>query len=104
MAIDDYPADLVAAQHELTQVRTDLHALYTKLPWSVEPLPAFSDQEIWRPRTRPESPGWPDADQAEVARLRGRELELATTIMTHPHWATVDPSARHAARMALKHV
>ncbi|WP_435835382.1 hypothetical protein [Streptomyces avermitilis] len=35
------PGDLIAAQQELNQVRSDLTALYKRLPYSVEPMEAW---------------------------------------------------------------
>lgn len=100
----EYPAALVTAQRELDDVRAQLAALYERLPWSVQPADGFSDVEIWRPRVRPASPGWPEDDQAAVGRLRAREVDLAARVVTDPYWQTIDTGARHAARMALKHL
>jgi hypothetical protein len=42
-------------------------------------------------------------DAAEIARLRAREVELATTIVTHAYWSSFAPTDVLAARDALKH-
>ncbi|MFF5717940.1 hypothetical protein [Streptomyces buecherae] len=99
----EFPRDLLAAQEELHQVRARLLALYERLPWSVEPAPGFRDQELWRPRERPDSPGWSEQERTEVAELRERELALATTVSQHPFWTTLSGPRVPAGRMALKH-
>ncbi|WP_328980627.1 hypothetical protein [Streptomyces canus] len=84
----DFPQDLTEAQDELRQVRADLQTLYRRVPWSVEPLDAWETHEnAWRPSSRPTSPGWEPQDAAEIARLRAREVELATAIVTHAYWS-----------------
>ncbi len=52
---------------------------------------------------RPASPGWDSQDATEIARLRKRELELATAIVTHPYWSEFTAADVLAARTALKH-
>ncbi|MFE6775032.1 hypothetical protein [Streptomyces sp. NPDC057702] len=99
----EFPRDLLAAQDELHQVRARLLALYGRLPWSVEPVAGFADRDLWRPRERPDSPGWPTEERAEVAELRERELTLAATVSQHPFWATLSGPRVPAGRMALKH-
>ncbi|MET7801428.1 hypothetical protein [Streptomyces decoyicus] len=57
----DFPKDLLDAQLELHRVRADLAALYTRLPWSVEPLPGWRHtrgQGYYYEAERAESPGW----------------------------------------------
>lgn len=100
----EFPNDLLAAQEELHQVRARLLALYERLPWSVEPASGFKDHDLWRPRERPDSPGWSEDERAEVAGLRKRERELAETVSTHAYWATLEGPQVPAGRMALKHV
>ncbi|WP_331724745.1 hypothetical protein [Streptomyces canus] len=100
----DFPQDLTDAQDELRQVRADLQTLYRRVPWSVEPLDAWETHEnAWRPASRPASPGWNPQDAAEIARLRTRERELATAIVTHPYWNNFAAADVLAARTALKH-
>lgn len=100
----DFPQNLTDAQDELRQVRADLQTLYRRVPWSVEPLDAWETHEnTWRPSSRPASPGWDPQDAAEIARLRKRERELATAIVTHLYWSNFASADVLAARTALKH-
>ncbi|MBH1934161.1 hypothetical protein I5Q34_07600 [Streptomyces sp. AV19] len=100
----DFPRSLRQAQLELHQVRADLAALALTLPWSAEPMPAWSTPSgHWRPSSRPESPGWTEEEQQQVNALRDRARELSITISTHPFWGTVEPGRVIEARMALKH-
>ncbi|MEU4898240.1 hypothetical protein AB0B12_38035 [Streptomyces sp. NPDC044780] len=99
----DFPEDLLTAQEELHRVAHALNMLYGRLPWSVEPHPGFSDPDIWRPRQRPATEGWPEEDQAEVQRLRDRQRELTITVATHLFWQTLEGPERVTARMVLKH-
>ncbi|MGA5078645.1 hypothetical protein ACPC37_13715 [Streptomyces griseoincarnatus] len=98
----DFPSDLRAGQEELHQVRAELSALLKRLPWSVEPLDGFSDDNGWRRVERPASPGWTEDEQAEVEKLRRREHELAVFVSTHRYWAELTGSDRVYARSALK--
>ncbi|MFF4754023.1 hypothetical protein ACWD5R_21275 [Streptomyces sp. NPDC002514] len=99
----DFPSDLLAGQEELHQVRAELSALLKRLPWSVEPLDGFSDDQSWRKVERAASPGWTDDEQAEVEKLRQREHELAVFVSTHRFWAEIAAAERVDARMGLKH-
>lgn len=99
----EFPSDLLAGQEELHQVRAELSALLRRLPWSVEPLDGFSDDNGWRRTERPASPGWTADEQAEVEKLRRREHELAVFISTHRFWGEVAAEKRMQARSALKH-
>ncbi|MFJ3664822.1 hypothetical protein ACIPSE_00025 [Streptomyces sp. NPDC090106] len=99
----DFPSDLLAGQEELHQVRAELSALLKRLPWSVEPLDAFSDTAAWRKVERPASPGWTSDEQAEVEKLRQREHELAVFVSGHRFWTEVATPERVDARMGLKH-
>ncbi|MFD5907730.1 hypothetical protein ACFWHL_03330 [Streptomyces massasporeus] len=99
----DFPSDLLAGQEELHQVRAELSALLKRLPWSVEPLDGFSDDNGWRKVERPASPGWTADEQAEVEKLRQREHELAVFVSTHRYWSELTGSERVAARSQLKH-
>ncbi|MCH0565267.1 MULTISPECIES: hypothetical protein [unclassified Streptomyces] len=98
----DFPSDLRAGQEELHQVRAELSALLKRLPWSVEPLDGFSDNDGWRRVERPASPGWTPDEQAEVEKLRRREHELAVFVSTHRFWSEVAADSRVEARMRLK--
>ncbi|MDT0461408.1 MULTISPECIES: hypothetical protein [Streptomyces] len=99
----DFPSDLLAGQEELHQVRAELLALLKRLPWSVEPLDAFSDDNGWRKVERPASPGWTADEQAEVEKLRRRERELAVFVSCHRFWSEVTTENKVDARMRLKH-
>jgi len=99
----DFPGDLLAGQEELHQVRAELSALLKRLPWSVEPLDGFSDDNGWRKVERPASPGWTADEQAEVEKLRQREHELAVFVSTHRYWAEFTGTDRVDARAGLKH-
>ncbi|MEV7283732.1 hypothetical protein AB0O01_04050 [Streptomyces sp. NPDC093252] len=99
----DFPSDLLAGQEELHQVRAELSALLKRLPWSVEPLDGFSDDNGWRRVERPASPGWTPDDQAEIDKLRRREHELAVFVTTHRYWSAFTGPDQVNARMHLKH-
>ncbi|MEU0475665.1 hypothetical protein ACFW5S_05405 [Streptomyces olivaceus] len=98
----DFPSDLLAGQEELHQVRAELSALLKRLPWSVEPLDGFSDDNGWRKVERPASPGWSEDEQAEVEKLRQRERELAVFVSTHRYWSETTGADQVQARSALK--
>ncbi|MEV0846029.1 hypothetical protein AB0J21_09160 [Streptomyces sp. NPDC049954] len=99
----DFPDDLRSGQEELHQVRAELLDLLRRLPWSVTPLDAFSDDNGWRKVERPASPGWTTEDQALVEKLRAREFELTVLVTSHPFWRKVAPTEVVSARMRLKH-
>ncbi|MEU0213965.1 nucleic acid-binding protein [Streptomyces sp. NPDC006265] len=102
----DYPSDLIAAQQALTQVRADLTALYKRLPYSVEPMEGWQRPEgYWLTPSRayPDSPGWSEQEQKEVAALRERERDLTAAIVTHAFWNDVAGPDRLDARSQLKH-
>ncbi|GLW51385.1 hypothetical protein Stsp02_70460 [Streptomyces sp. NBRC 14336] len=99
----DFPSDLLAGQEELHQVRAELSALLKRLPWSVEPLDGFSDDNGWRKVERPASPGWTADEQAAVEKLRRREHELAVFVSTHRFWSELPPEDRVEARTQAKH-
>ncbi|MFD5651714.1 MULTISPECIES: hypothetical protein [unclassified Streptomyces] len=99
----DFPSDLLAGQEELHQVRAELAALLKRLPWSVEPLDGFSDDNGWRKVERPASPGWSADEQAEVEKLRQRERELAVFVSTHRYWSEMTGADQVSARSELKH-
>ncbi|GHE83496.1 hypothetical protein GCM10018785_59310 [Streptomyces longispororuber] len=99
----EFPADLLAAQEELHQVRSELHALLRRLPWCVEPHDGFSDDHGWRKLERPASPGWTPDEQAEVEKLRARERELAVFVTCHRFWEQVSGPEAVDTRMRLKH-
>ncbi|NNN31883.1 nucleic acid-binding protein [Streptomyces sp. S3(2020)] len=100
------PDDLLTAQRDLQAVRADLAALYTALPYSVEPIEAWARPEgYWLSTSpaHPDSPGWTDTEQQQVADLRERERVLAAAIVTHGFWGVVDGPERSDARSGLRH-
>ncbi|EST17922.1 hypothetical protein [Streptomyces roseochromogenus] len=106
MATYDYPDDLLTAQQDLTQVRADLAALITALPYSVEPMEAWQRPDgCWQstPRSYPDSPGWSEQEQKDVTALRDKERDLATAIVTHDFWNHVAQAELSEARSQLKH-
>ena len=87
-------------------MRADLAALFKALPYSVEPMEAWARPEgYWLATSpvHPDSPGWTDSQQQQVAELRERERELAATIVTHGFWNAVADPERPDARSALRH-
>ncbi|MGW0823516.1 hypothetical protein [Streptomyces sp. NPDC002845] len=98
----DFPSDLLAGQEELHQVRAELQAMLKRLPWSVEPLDGFSDDNGWRKVERPASPGWTPDEQAEVEKLRERERELAVFVSCHRFWDEISTPDKVEARTRLK--
>ncbi|MCX3060027.1 hypothetical protein [Streptomyces beihaiensis] len=100
----EFPSDLLAGQEELHQVRAELLALLKRLPWSVDPRDAVSDTQGWRALERPASPGWSDDEQAEVEKLRRRELELAVFVTCHRYWSDLPGPDAVRARARLKHM
>ncbi|MEV8547687.1 nucleic acid-binding protein [Streptomyces sp. NPDC051572] len=52
---------------------------------------------------RPDSPGWTDQEQQDVAELREQERELSAAIVTHTFWSEVAAPERTDARSQLKH-
>ncbi|MBV2353763.1 hypothetical protein KUM39_05205 [Streptomyces sp. J2-1] len=100
----EFPSDLLAGQEELHQIRSELAALFRRLPWSVEPMTGFTEDTGWRKVERPASPGWTEDEQAEVEKLRRREHELAVFITGHRFWTEMAQAGRVDARMRLKHV
>lgn len=99
----DFPSDLLAGQAELHEVRAELSALLKRLPWSVEPMDGFSDDNGWRKVERPASPGWTPDEQAQVEKLRARERELAVFVTTHRYWSELSGADVVEARTRLKH-
>ncbi|MFE9674685.1 hypothetical protein ACFYO5_11295 [Streptomyces sp. NPDC006259] len=69
---------------------------------TVMPFAWETHENAWRQSSRPASPGWDPQDAAEIARLRAREAELATAIVTHAYWSEFAPADVLAARDALK--
>ncbi len=101
----DFPRDLVDSQAQLHTVRSELSALYKRLPWSVEPLPGWTHTKEggrYFESKRPDSPGWTDEEKQQVNALRAREMHLVTNILTHDFWASCPDAV--TARSALKHV
>ncbi|MFE3409621.1 hypothetical protein ACFXMT_15200 [Streptomyces mirabilis] len=59
----------------------------------------------WSARTAvpPRLPQLGSPGRGGITRLRAREVELATTIVTHTYWSSFAPADVLAARDALKH-
>ena len=55
----------------------------------------------YRP-SKPDSPGYTEAQRAEVDRFRFELLRLSRVVSTHPFWETVERGDLVQARMALK--
>jgi hypothetical protein len=51
----------------------------------------------------PDSPGWSEQEQNDVAALQERERDLAALIVTHPFWNEVAGPERPDARSRLRH-
>lgn len=98
----DFPADLVAAQRELTQTRDQHVQLCAGLPWSAEPHPGWDDTAAGGTRREP-SDGYTPEDAAELQRLHERLRELAAIVTTHAFWSTLEGPDRIKARTALKY-
>ncbi|MER7057630.1 hypothetical protein [Streptomyces sp. NPDC000351] len=83
-----FPADLVAAQRQATELYAALRTHQATLPWSREPHDGWPE-ETERGRAhpgRPASPGWSDAQANEFDRLLD-ELRTATAqVQCHPWW------------------
>ncbi|MFF7139375.1 nucleic acid-binding protein [Streptomyces sp. NPDC008196] len=102
----EYPDDLLTVQQALNQVRADLTNLYGRLPYSVEPMEAWQRPEgYWLASSPayPDSPGWTEQEQQEVAALRERERDLTAAILTHAFWNDVAGPERPDARSQLRH-
>ncbi|MFZ3562912.1 hypothetical protein ACOKM5_44055 [Streptomyces sp. BH097] len=101
-APSSFPTDLLDAQREMHEIRSALHTLQNRLPWSREP---HDGMEIkgWKPFSRPATSGWPAEDAAEFDRLREREHELASFIVAHRFFADFDGPEAVAKRSLLKH-
>lgn len=102
----DFPGDLIAAQQELDQARSNLTALYKRLPYSVEPMEAWQRPDgywLTTSRTYPDSPGWTEQEQRDVAALRERKRDLTATIIAHAFWNDVAGPEQLDARSQLKH-
>jgi hypothetical protein len=63
------------------------------------------DEGYWLATSRayPDSPGWSEQEQQEVAVLRERERDLTGVILTHAFWSEVPGPERLEARSQLKH-
>ncbi|MEV0090481.1 hypothetical protein [Streptomyces sp. NPDC050738] len=101
-----FPDDLSAAQLDLHKAQAEHQAFALTLPLGAEPLDEVDDKSHWyrRNHPRPASPGYTPEQATELARLRALVLELATKVVTHPYWETVEAGSRVDARTALKHV
>ncbi|WP_261988337.1 hypothetical protein [Streptomyces sp. gb1(2016)] len=80
---------------------------HAPLPWSAEPLPGWKADKQLHSNRQPEkedSPGYTPEQAERLAGYRARILELTTSVITHPYWATLSGPDRVSARTALKHV
>lgn len=91
----DFPEDLAKAQLALHRARTELAALYARLPPHAVPTPAWTDRRGVR---RPASPGWSGDQTAVVDALWERQRELAAFIHGHPFWMKVEAGRGGAGR------
>ncbi|MFE6522280.1 hypothetical protein [Streptomyces sp. NPDC057794] len=106
----DFPADLIAAQHQAAELYAALHAHQAALPWSREPHPGWPEEtERGRERpARPASPGWSNKQAAKFDRLMAELREATAAVQTHPWWKRckdegIEGPALVRARQALKH-
>lgn len=103
----DFPQDLLDAQAALDEVQAERDLFAQTLPWSAEPLPGWKADKQLHSDRRPEkedSPGYTPEQAERLAGYRARILELTTSVITHPYWATLSGPDRVSARTALKHV
>lgn len=73
-------------------MRAELTAQHKHLPYSMEPMEALQRPEGYWLATSPsypDSPGWSEQEQREVAELRMRERDLTGVILTHAFWNEV---------------
>ncbi|MFJ5842402.1 nucleic acid-binding protein [Streptomyces shenzhenensis] len=87
-------------------MRAEFAVLLEALPYNVEPMAAWARPEgYWLAMSpaHPDSPGWTDSEQQQVAELRERERELAATIATHGIWSVVAEPERPDAHSQLRH-
>ncbi|MGV2918813.1 hypothetical protein [Streptomyces alfalfae] len=101
-AASEFPSDLINAERERQAAAAERAALARRLPWSVEPLDGFDDSQIWRPRSRPASPGWKADEAAEMAALHDRQIERSAYVSGHAYWQQFTGPDLVKARMALK--
>lgn len=80
----DFPQDLLDAQVALADVQAERDAFAQTLP-------------------KEASPGYTPEQTERLTQLRGRILELTTTVVTHPYWSTLSGPDRVTARTALKY-
>ncbi|MDJ0386079.1 hypothetical protein [Streptomyces sp. G-G2] len=98
-----FPDDLLQLQERLHRAHAEHRAYLAELPWSVEPMAGWTRGERFSHRGDvPDSPGWSDEQKETVERMRAELRELSTTVVDHPHWATVPRENLVNARMQLK--
>ena len=101
----DFPQDLCDAQLALHQIRADYERYARTLPWSAEPMPGWeADKQLHSSyrSSKPDSPGYTDEQEKQVAEYGARLVELSITVSTHPFWETLERAEVVAARMDLK--
>lgn len=100
----DFPSDLITAEQQRQQAATARARLARTLPWSAKPLDGFSDPDIWRPRARPDSPGYSDEQAAQWGELQDAQLKWSEQVAGHKFWDTFTGAEAVAVRMELKQV
>ncbi|WP_234314712.1 hypothetical protein [Streptomyces sp. NRRL F-5135] len=99
----NFPSDLLDLQAELQQTPDRYTQLCSELPWSVEPMPGWQDEQRAQSSYRssmPDSPGYTDEQKQQVTELRRRLVDLSAAVITHEFWEGLDDVV--TARMALK--
>ncbi|MFJ9683553.1 hypothetical protein ACIRP2_36785 [Streptomyces sp. NPDC101194] len=102
----DFPENLRAAQLSLLETRTAYEQYVTTLPWSAEPMPGWEGDKQLHSSYRShkeDSPGYTEAQAAEVARFRAELLRLSAEVVTHPYWQSLSGPDLVDARMVLQH-
>ncbi|MPY53973.1 nucleic acid-binding protein [Streptomyces acidicola] len=102
----DFPDDLLQLQQDLNTACAELSALVSGLLCSVELMEAWQRPEgYWLAASPayPDSPGWSEQEQKDVAALRERERDLAAAIVTHRFWNEIAGSERPDARSQLRY-
>lgn len=102
-----FPDRLRALQLQVHRVRAQYERHCRELPWSVEPMIGRTYERplmgsVIETVTYPDSPGYTLKQLTQDKRLRRRLLRLSMAVVTHEWWATLPPSERVDARMALK--
>jgi hypothetical protein len=103
---DDFPPDLVKAQHRLATLQAELQKVGKALPWSREPDDGWpKEPERWYRPGREGTVGWSADQAARYDQLWEDARQAAADVNTHEHWTRCAEAGADvvAARMALKH-